>query len=82
MLASTLLISDAPNPVTVRLCLGLMNSGPTGPFKSEMGALVEGLRSRVLVAIVALGRYLDEKWMECLEMKGLRGGVELRGGKK
>ena len=51
MLDSTLLISEGPKPVAVRLCLGLVNSGPTGPFSSEMGAFVEGLRSRVDVEV-------------------------------
>jgi len=45
-LASTFLISWAPNPVAVLLCLGLViPSGPTGPWKSVMGAEVDGLRS-------------------------------------
>ena len=52
MLASTLLISVAPNPVAVLLCFGLVKSGPTGPLRSEMGALVEGLLWRVWVAIL------------------------------
>ena len=55
MLASTLLMSAAPKPVTVLLCFGLVNSGPTGPFNSEMGALVDAFLSRVLVAIVTDG---------------------------
>jgi len=46
ILASTLLMSPGPKPVTVRLCLGLLKAGPTGPLRSESGALVEGLRSR------------------------------------
>lgn len=47
MLASMLLISAGPKPVTVLLCLGLViPAGPTGPLKSEMGADVLGLRSR------------------------------------
>lgn len=47
MLASTLLISDGPNPVTVRLCLGRdMPAGPMGPWKSVMGAEELGFRSR------------------------------------
>lgn len=55
MLDSTLLISPGPKPVAVRLCLGLlMDSGPIGPLRSEMGALVEGFRSRVLVPLVAM----------------------------
>jgi hypothetical protein len=41
---STFLISPAPKPVKVRLCLGLEKPGPTGPCRSEMGALVEGRR--------------------------------------
>jgi hypothetical protein len=46
MLDSTALMSPAPKPVAVRLCFGLVKPGPTGPDKVEMGALVEGLRSR------------------------------------
>ena len=42
---STFLISPAPKPVKVRLCLGLEKPGPTGPCRSEMGALVDGRRS-------------------------------------
>ena len=49
MLASTLLISPAPKPVKTRLCLGRENSGPIGPLSSEIGALVDSLRSRVVV---------------------------------
>lgn len=45
MLDSTLLISAAPKPVAVRACFGRVKSGPTGPLSSDMGALVEGLRS-------------------------------------
>lgn len=53
MLASTLLISAAPKPVAVRLCLGReIPSGPTGPWMSVMGALVEGFLSRVWVVMV------------------------------
>lgn len=45
MLASTLLISEAPKPVTVLLCFGLVMLGPTGPEKSpSSGADVEGRR--------------------------------------
>jgi hypothetical protein len=43
-LPSTLLISPAPNPVKVRLCLGLVKPGPTGPCRS-IGAPVLGRRS-------------------------------------
>jgi len=47
MLASTLLMSLGPKPVTVLLCLGRVKPvGPTGPLRSLSGALVEGLRSR------------------------------------
>lgn len=35
----------------VRLCLGLVKPGPTGPFSSDTGAVVEGLLVRVGVAI-------------------------------
>lgn len=56
-----LLISEGPKPVAVRLCLSLVNSGPTGPLSSEMGALVEGLLSRVVVevAIVSYKAHLQ-----------------------
>jgi hypothetical protein len=49
---STLLISPAPKPVKVRLCLGLEKPGPTGPWSSEIGALVEGRRSLGAAAMV------------------------------
>lgn len=40
---STLLISLGPRPVAVRRCFGLDKpGGPTGPWRSEIGALVEG----------------------------------------
>lgn len=52
MLFSTFLISPALKPVTVRLCFGLVKSGPTGPLSSEIGALVEGLLLLVSLAIV------------------------------
>lgn len=46
MLFSTALISPGPKPVTVLLCLGRVKfAGPTGPFRSASGALVEGRRS-------------------------------------
>jgi hypothetical protein len=52
MLASTLLISPGPNPVTVRLCLGRVKCcGPTGPLRSDSGALVEGRLSRGFRAV-------------------------------
>jgi hypothetical protein len=57
MLASTLLISPAPNPVKVRLCFGREKPGPTGPcISEEMGAPIEGFRSRggFWVAVVAI----------------------------
>lgn len=40
------MISAGPKPVAVRLCFGLVNPGPMGPWSSDSGALVEGLRSR------------------------------------
>lgn len=46
MLASTLLISPGPKPVAVRLCLGRVKPGPTGPCSWEIGAPMEGFRSR------------------------------------
>jgi hypothetical protein len=53
MLFSTFWRSLAPKPVTVRLCLGrLKSAGPTGPLSSEIGALEEGLRSRIAVAMM------------------------------
>lgn len=43
---STLLMSPAPKPVKVLLCLGLeMPAGPTDPCMSMMGAPMEGRRS-------------------------------------
>jgi hypothetical protein len=51
MLASTLLMSPGPNPVTVLLCFGLVKlAGPTGPLRSASGALVDGRRSRAVEA--------------------------------
>jgi hypothetical protein len=55
MLASTLLISCGPKPVTVRLCLGrVIPAGPTGPLKSVMGADELGLRSRAGRSVFAV----------------------------
>ena len=56
ILDSILLISPGPKPVAVRLCFGLLKPGPTGPWRSEMGALVESFRSRILVPLVAMLR--------------------------
>jgi hypothetical protein len=57
MLASTLLISLGPKPVTVLLCFGRVKlAGPTGPLKSAMGALMEGRRSRAGEEDVAILR--------------------------
>ena len=55
MLDSTFLISLAPKPVAVRACLGLVKSGPTGPLRSEIGALVDILRSRVPLVVAIAG---------------------------
>ena len=53
MLASTFLISAAPKPVAVRLCLGReIPSGPTGPWISVIGVEVDIVLSRVLVTIL------------------------------
>lgn len=55
MLASTLLISAGPKPVTVLLCLGLeIPAGPTGPEKSVMGADELGLRSLGAASLAAV----------------------------
>jgi hypothetical protein len=57
MLASTLLISPAPKPVNVRLCLGRVKPGPTGPcINEETGEPIEGFLSRgaFWVAAVAI----------------------------
>lgn len=62
MLATTPLISFAPKPVTVRLCFGLVKSGPTGPCRSEIGALVEGLLALVSVAIVERAEERNWDW--------------------
>lgn len=59
---STPLISPAPKPVKVRLCLGReMPAGPTDPWMSTMGALVDGRRSRVGIrSVVAMVEDEDE----------------------
>ena len=44
-------MSAAPKPVEVRACFGRVNPGPTGPLSSDIGALVEGFRSRTLVPL-------------------------------
>lgn len=54
MLASTLLISLAPKPVAVLLCLGLVKLGPTGPARSASGELMDGRRSRAGAGVVAI----------------------------
>jgi hypothetical protein len=64
--------------VAVRLCFGLvMFSGPTGPFSSEMGAAVEGLRSRVLVAMLTVSPGSQWGSDEGVEKVGERSGGEL-----
>jgi hypothetical protein len=82
MLASTLLISPGPKPVTVLLCFGLVKlAGPTGPARSDSGALVEGFRSRAGADVVAILRTsMGEKrelLRECRCWMG-EGGVEGR----
>jgi hypothetical protein len=54
MLDSTALMSPAPKPVAVRMCLGLEKPGPTGPVSVEMGAPIEGLRSRGAATAAAI----------------------------
>ena len=73
MLASTLLISAAPKPVAVRLCLGReIPSGPTGPWRSEMGADVDGLLSRGLVAMVGCVKEVLEEGEVVRRTKAVR----------
>ena len=50
-------MSDAPKPVTVLLCFGLLKPGPIGPAMLSIGPLVDGFRTRgeegfIVVAIV------------------------------
>lgn len=62
ILDSTLLISWAPKPVAVRLCFGLVNPGPMGPCNVEIGAPIEGLRSRGCDAVAeAMMSYLLQR---------------------
>lgn len=69
--ASTLLISDAPKPVIVRLCLGLvMPAGPIGPESSATGADVDGLRDREGVVVVAMITMVRVVW----GVRGFEGG--------
>lgn len=83
MLASTLLISPGPKPVTVRLCFGRVKLGPTGPLKSASGALVDGLRSRGEGAADAIFRTsIAEKrelLRECRCRRGEEEGIVVRG---
>jgi hypothetical protein len=68
-------MSAAPKPVAVRACFGLVKSGPTGPLSSDMGALVEGLRSLfwvplvvdMLLAILAIPHVRCSRRVECTE---------------
>jgi hypothetical protein len=56
-------MSDAPKPVIVRLCLGLVTpAGPMGPESSATGADVDGLRERTVgvVAMMLLVRWSRE----------------------
>jgi hypothetical protein len=66
MLASTLLMSAAPKPVAVRLCLGRLKPGPTGPTNVEVGAPIEsfrslGARSTAAAAIVRDSNYDSQR---------------------
>lgn len=88
MLASTLLISEGPKPVTVLLCLGLVMAGPTGPAKCpSSGADVEGrLWWAGLVAAAAIagnfqgqsGNQRDRKAKRDLSDTADRTGEELK----
>jgi hypothetical protein len=70
MLASTLLMSLGPKPVTVRLCFGrVIRAGPTGPLRSESGALVEGLRSRGAGETAAIFQQVN--WREAQTGEGV-----------
>lgn len=71
--ASTALISAGPKPVTVLLCLGLVKPGPTGPWSSERGALIEGLRSLAMEGLLS-GRGRSVEAPEA--MMAVRGGVD------
>lgn len=65
----------------VRLCLGLVKPGPTGPFSSVTGADVDGLLVRVgVVAIGAEGVASDDRLIRFEEriLSG-GGGYERRG---
>ena len=64
MLDSTALISPAPKPVAVRLCLGRVKPGPTGPCNVEIGALVEGFRSLGAEAVAAAMVRFGQEWYE------------------
>lgn len=76
---STLLISPAPKPVKVRLCLGReMPAGPTEPWMSTMGAPMDGRRSRVgkllvsdilVVRVTVEGKGLSSHRLEWLEFR-------------
>lgn len=78
MLASTLLMSLGPKPVTVLLCLGRVKVGPTGPLRSESGALVEGLRSLGEGFAAAIALFFLDRWMWSRRQFGKRedSGVE------
>lgn len=81
MLASTLLISLGPKPVTVRLCFGRVKPGPTGPWSSASGALVEGLRSRgvgLAVAILMMSIAAKRELLRECRWESGDGGVEGR----
>ena len=80
MLDSTLLISAAPKPVAVRACLGLEKSGPTGPLRSEIGALVDILRSRGRSRVPLVVAMVCKKRVRRAE--GVQRGQLIEGGKE
>lgn len=74
ILASILLISCGANPVTVLLCLGReIPEGPMGPWKSVIGADVEGFRSRAVGFSTGGEAILSVQWQVYV------GGGERRG---
>ena len=64
---STLLISEAPKPVRVRLCLGReMPAGPTDPWMSTIGAPTDGRRSLVgILSDAMLSASIGFVWRAC-----------------
>ncbi len=76
MLDSTALMSPGPKPVAVRLCFGRVKPGPTGPDNVDIGALVEGLRSRgdedTAAAAMMLALQEDRSKGDSREVEGIK----------